>query len=146
MNSQHRGPHPRYAVLHHETDAAPRGPHFDLLLEDRDGATVPAGMLIAYSIDLWPPTAGTIAIQLPAHRAIYLDYEGPVSRNRGSVRRVDAGLWQSVSHREDGFRARLRSETGADYTIALRRLAGGDQKFLVEERVTETVRKTGPLG
>lgn len=146
MNSQHRDLHPRYAVLHHQTDAAPRGPHFDLLLEDRDGATVSAGMLMAYSLECWPPAAGTLAVQLPAHRPIYLDYEGPISGNRGAVRRIEAGRWQHVPPTGSSLRVRLCSEAGSDYTLSLKRLAGDDQRFLVEGCATEAVRKTGPLG
>ncbi|MEZ6090577.1 MAG: hypothetical protein R3C05_21665 [Pirellulaceae bacterium] len=33
---------------------------------------------------------------MPNHRLKYLDYEGEVSDNRGSVRRIDAGLFEVV--------------------------------------------------
>lgn len=39
----------------------------------------------------WPPVAGDELIRLADHRSAYLDYEGPVSDNRGRVRRIAAG-------------------------------------------------------
>ena len=37
-----------------------------------------------------------IAEALADHRLAYLDYEGPISGDRGEVRRWDAGEWESV--------------------------------------------------
>lgn len=37
---------------------------------------------------------------LPDHRLAYLDYEGPVSGNRGAVRRWDQGTYQ-LEHRTE---------------------------------------------
>jgi hypothetical protein len=39
------------------------------------------------------------AEQLPDHRLAYLDYEGPVSGDRGSVSRWDAGVYRLESDR-----------------------------------------------
>ena len=39
------------------------------------------------------------ALPLPEHRLMYLDYEGPVSGNRGHVKRWDAGTYESI-HRD----------------------------------------------
>lgn len=44
------------------------------------------------------------AVRLPAHRALYLDYEGAVSSGRGVVERVATGTWSPVleeDHRID---------------------------------------------
>ncbi len=35
--------------------------------------------------------------RLPDHRIAYLDYEGPVSNNRGTVRCVDRGTYLTLS-------------------------------------------------
>ncbi len=58
------------------------------------------------------PTAqkGAAAEQLPAHRLAYLDYEGPVSGNRGTVTRCDGGTYELVSDQPDQWCARLRGE------------------------------------
>jgi hypothetical protein len=44
------------------------------------------------------PTPGTtvMASSLPNHRLDYLDYEGPISNNRGTVRSWDCGTYQIV--------------------------------------------------
>jgi hypothetical protein len=74
----------RYVILHHKT---PGGEHWDLMLE-RDDA------LATWQLDRVP--AGRGALPLPAtrifdHRKMYLDYEGPISGDRGSVTRLDHG-------------------------------------------------------
>src|SRR5262245_48918907 len=46
-------------------------------------------------IDL-PQVQGFLAERLADHRYAYLDYEGPISGNRGSVRRMAEGFVQSV--------------------------------------------------
>ena len=35
-----------------------------------------------------------VATRLPDHRLAYLEYEGPVSGNRGVVRRIDSGKYE----------------------------------------------------
>lgn len=74
----------RYAVLHHTGIARP---HFDFLFEIEPNA---AG-LTALRCPRWPPEISDLLEELPEHRLIYLDYEGPISGDRGSVTRVDAG-------------------------------------------------------
>lgn len=73
----------RYVVLRH--DGIP-DPHFDLMFE-----TAPGSPLATWRSPDWPVRYGTPLTPLPDHRADYLTYEGPVSANRGSVRRVAAG-------------------------------------------------------
>jgi hypothetical protein len=70
-----------YVLLRH--DGVP-SPHFDLLIDISPGAP-----LLAFRCDDWPPTS-PIARQ-PDHRRIYLDYEGPISNNRGQVRQAAQG-------------------------------------------------------
>ncbi len=41
---------------------------------------------------------------------MYLDYEGPISGDRGSVSRWDRGFYQLVTEGADLWRARLRGE------------------------------------
>lgn len=78
----------RFVILHH---ASPRGDHWDLMLENEEALTTWA---------LPPQTLGEAfvctAAPLPEHRLAYLEYEGPVSGNRGSVRRVDAGSYVTM--------------------------------------------------
>jgi hypothetical protein len=73
----------RYVVLRHEGIAEP---HFDLMFE-----TAPGSMLATWRSAEWPIATGTPIEHLADHRREYLDYEGPVSGNRGFVRRVACG-------------------------------------------------------
>jgi hypothetical protein len=71
----------RFAVLSHDWPS----PHFDLLIEHRNACRT-------WRLPLWPLPETPIAVERIAdHRSIYLTYEGPVSGNRGTVMRVDAG-------------------------------------------------------
>jgi hypothetical protein len=89
----------RYVVLRHE---GVERPHFDLLFE-----TSPASALAAWRADRWPVRDGDLVQPLPDHRRIYLDYEGPVSGNRGSVRRVLAGAHEVLEASASGLTLRL---------------------------------------
>lgn len=62
--------------------------HFDWLTE-----TDPDGPLLSFRLQDRPdrPTRSFRAQRLPDHRPAYLDYEGPVSGNRGEVRRIASG-------------------------------------------------------
>jgi hypothetical protein len=73
----------RYVVLHH--DGIDR-PHYDVLFE-----TAPGSPLATWRSAEWPLRMGTPITPLPDHRHSYLDYEGPVSNNRGHVRRIASG-------------------------------------------------------
>ncbi|MDA1049498.1 MAG: hypothetical protein O3C40_03335 [Planctomycetota bacterium] len=81
----------RFVVLRHEPGATgSRELHWDLMLEFGD------------SLRTWAlknePHAGKeiLADELPRHRLDYLDYEGPVSRGRGTVSRFDQGSFEVV--------------------------------------------------
>ena len=96
---------PRFVVLEHETAG---GRHWDFMLETGD-------VLATWALDGPPDAASQIAARaLPDHRKAYLDYEGPVSDNRGSVTQWDAGTYQ-LEH---------RSETQLEATLSGTRLDG----------------------
>ena len=72
---------PRFVLLEHDHPVL----HWDLMLECGHA-------LRTWRLDRIPTVAATIPAEpLPDHRLAYLDYEGPVSGDRGSVKRVDAG-------------------------------------------------------
>jgi hypothetical protein len=73
----------RYVVLRHDGIDQP---HFDLMFETFEGSA-----LATWRSDEWPITSTTRTERIGDHRRDYLDYEGPLSGNRGFVRRVDAG-------------------------------------------------------
>jgi hypothetical protein len=78
---------PRFVILEHDWPTL----HWDFLLET--GSVLRAWRLLA------EPTPGK-AVPAEAnadHRVLYLDYEGPVSGDRGNVRRWDAGTFEWIA-------------------------------------------------
>ncbi len=109
---------PRFVLLEHDHPVL----HWDLMLECK-------GVLRTWRLDRVPTVTATISAEpLPDHRLAYLDYEGPVSGDRGTVKRVDAGQFtqgnscpdvvdhQAIELQLDGTRlrgrARICSEAG----------------------------------
>ena len=73
----------RFVVLRHE--GVPE-PHYDLMFETEAGSEQ-----LAWRVDRWPLENGAPTQALAQHRRAYLDYDGPVTGNRGSVRQTAAG-------------------------------------------------------
>lgn len=74
----------RYVVLRHEAIA---DPHFDFMLEIEPGKP-----LTTWRLPVWPLTSFySDATRLDDHRNTFLTYQGPLSKNRGAVRRVETG-------------------------------------------------------
>ena len=75
---------PRFVILTHDWPKL----HWDFLVEA--GSVLRAWRLLS------EPCAGIDIVAEPNfdHRLLYLDYEGPVSGNRGTVRRWDAGIFE----------------------------------------------------
>lgn len=85
---------PRFVILLHECSPGDEGGnHWDLMLEppSRSGGTVKLATWALFSEP--QPGAPISAQRLPDHRELYLDYEGPISGNRGRVARV---IWGQV--------------------------------------------------
>jgi DNA polymerase Ligase (LigD) len=77
---------PRFVILEHDHPHL----HWDLMLET-------GGALRTWRLPSPPQADQVIPIEpIGDHRLIYLDYEGPVSGNRGSVRRRDWGTFAAV--------------------------------------------------
>jgi hypothetical protein len=95
---------PRFVLLLHQCpDRRPRPTHCDLMLEKGDVletwalVELPCGW-IELADDLQIADSNTISVErLADHRLAYLDYEGPVSGDRGSVRRLDTGTFKTLS-------------------------------------------------
>ncbi len=84
----------RFVILRHEMPPeAERSSHWDFMLENR-------GVLLTWEFPKLlpgqlPATFEQLGIRrLPDHRIDYLQYEGPVSNGRGTVKRVDSGSYQ----------------------------------------------------
>ncbi len=60
------------------------------------------GRLLTWACPHWPAATTVEATRLPDHRLAYLDYEGPVSLNRGEVRRIFAGNYRLAPSEHGG--------------------------------------------
>lgn len=108
---------PRFVLLYHDCPAGhPRPSHWDLMLEQE-------GMLRTWALaqlpqDWRPLVDETEAVRRAAcpaaaasntvsaeslgdHRPAYLDYEGPVSDDRGEVMRIESGTFEPQSEAAD---------------------------------------------
>lgn len=92
---------PRFVVLEHDS---PQGRHWDFMLEQE-------ASLATWALPLPPDAAMEMpANRLPDHRLAYLDYEGPVSGNRGSVSRWDQGVYHIEQHTDELWLVTLQGQ------------------------------------
>ncbi len=75
----------RFVILHHQLEDSE---HWDLMLEQ--GEELLTWQLL--SDPMVPSNFPVSTLRIGNHRKAYLDYEGPVPGNRGTVRRVDSGF------------------------------------------------------
>jgi len=76
----------RFVILHHTGYGRE---HWDLMLEHE--GVLWTWQLLADPTAAARPDASIEAVRIADHRLHYLDYEGPISRGRGEVRRMDGG-------------------------------------------------------
>ncbi len=105
---------PRFVILEHDHPEL----HWDLMLER--GAALRTWRLARPPVT---PGARIAAVALPDHRPHYLDYEGPVSGGRGTVKRWDTGDYAIDAEDGAALRVRLR---GARVNGAARLVREGD--------------------
>jgi hypothetical protein len=88
---------PRFVLLEHRW----KGVHWDLMLEIGE-------VLRSWAIDA-PIVVGQElpARALPDHRRVYLDYEGVISGDRGTVRRLDEGTYCMILWTAEQVRVEL---------------------------------------
>lgn len=102
---------PRFVLVRHEVPPDfPRDSHWDLMLES-------GSVLLTWALSRLPWDSSEMdavergelhALRLDDHRTDYLNYEGPVSGNRGTVTQVDAGTYEAIPAPHDRLRFRLR--------------------------------------
>lgn len=96
---------PRFVLLlHHCPDGRPRPTHFDLMLEAEGNlqtwalAWLPqAWQGLDVEAEHFADSNRVAAERLADHRLDYLTWEGPVSGDRGRVRRLDEGTYRAVA-------------------------------------------------
>jgi hypothetical protein len=98
---------PRFVLLYHDCPPDYERPsHWDLMLESSDvlRTWALAELPQAWQLDRAMTVAKSEpveAVELGDHRLAYLDYEGPVSRERGVVRRIDSGTYETIVNASD---------------------------------------------
>jgi len=112
----------RFAILRHEQAGAA---HWDFLLEA--GPALAAWRLEVLPGGL-PAGESAAARKLPDHRREYLTYEGPVSRDRGSVQRVEAGTYELLREEPGLWEVRLAGPASRG-TFELRRVGPADEDW-----------------
>jgi hypothetical protein len=102
-----------FVILEHDTtpaDAAadaPRAVHWDFIVTAPGAERLPTWRLAA---DPRRATGAIAAERIADHRDVYLTYEGPISGDRGVVRRVERGTVEIVTLDGDTLRANLKGE------------------------------------
>jgi hypothetical protein len=110
---------PRFVILRHLFQP-PAGGHWDVMLET-DSA------LATWSIAPQHPVGNSFtctATRLPDHRKEYLEYEGEISGNRGTVTRVSSGTYEQLSPEQFMLHGDPASAFSGTLTIA-----GGTMTF-----------------
>jgi hypothetical protein len=103
---------PRFVLLEHTWN----GVHWDFMLEVGE-------VLRTWAIDAAIVSGQNLTARaLSDHRKVYLDYEGPISGDRGSVRRVDAGTFRVLIWEQDHVRVEV-SGSQLVGEVDLRRIA-----------------------
>lgn len=97
----------QYVILRHDHPEL----HWDLMLEEGDVLKtwrLPQPPEIDQASD--ETSLDLTAEALPDHRLVYLEYEGPVSGDRGEVSRWDRGTFTLLERSEDQLVALLTGE------------------------------------
>jgi hypothetical protein len=106
----------RFVILRHDHPDL----HWDLMLEalpdhtegDTRGGRGEEPTLLTWRLERCPVLEIPIPCERIAnHRPAYLNYEGPVSGDRGEVRRWDGGTFEWLSRDERQLECRLRGES-----------------------------------
>lgn len=99
-----------YVILEHSVNGEK---HFDLMLEVPGQEKLRTLQLQAR---LFKPGDTCACNELEAHRRAYLEYEGSIGGNRGTVKRVERGTYEAL-----GASVLLSPEGTAAYRIELQR-------------------------
>ena len=136
---------PRFVLLSHDVPAESATPsHWDFMLEHE-------GALLAWRLIELPSTwlallegrpsaelSSVPAERLPDHRLLYLDYEGPISGDRGEVRRIDGGPFGWVGAADAAFEVLLMGETlQCEVQLAVESAAAAGECWRLSTWVTE---------
>jgi hypothetical protein len=151
---------PRFVLLYHDCpEDSPRPSHCDLMLEAdgslrtwaitelpcswratlgaiagsnrREGKAPAEPAAIAFTSE-----QALIAERLADHRLAYLVYEGPISNNRGTVRRLDFGTYSTIEEFADRWIVNLAGHSIRG-RLSLLRYPGEGEKWDLDFRADE---------
>ncbi len=107
---------PRFAILEHDHPFL----HWDFMLEVEDSLRT-WRLLQEPLLNDAEKQIRCVAEPLADHRIAYLDYEGPVSRDRGTVRCWDAGLYLLLGQSEKHWEFRLEGNRLSGFASIVRK-------------------------
>jgi hypothetical protein len=122
---------PRYVILRHAMPPHTRRPtHWDLMFETH-------GVLATWALAALPESGKTVAAErLADHRLEYLDFEGPVAGDRGTVLRWDAGQYRVESQSSAACHVVVRGDR-LDGQLTLESVAEEPQRWTVSYSTAE---------
>ena len=96
----------RFSIAKHEMPAnSSRHSHFDLFLESE-------GTLMTWELtSLLTTQNNQVVRRLANHRLVYLDFQGPLSDDRGTVKLVDTGSLEWVTLESERLISRINGQT-----------------------------------
>jgi hypothetical protein len=120
---------PRFVILEHTgTPEYKPGVHWDLMLEVGD-------RLRTWELQSPPaPGANIAALPLADHRLDYLEYEGPISNNRGTVRQWDRGNFRIVAESQTELALEITGDTLRGHLTLSRDATDPSRYWLVVSR------------
>jgi hypothetical protein len=133
----------RYVILwHHRTAGQPagdwRGDHYDWMFEVQ-------GELLTWATEQWPSSQQAISVAarlLAPHRLMYLDYEGDVSGDRGSVQRVASGQHQLHRCEDDRYEFSIQGDRTGTLLIYRTRPGSSSDGWTIEFEPNREARPT----
>lgn len=129
---------PRFVLLRHDCLPSYKPSHWDFMLERHEAlltwslAALPRSWAAALAVEGDADDA-VEAVKLADHRIAYLDYEGPVSDDRGKVRRCDGGEFRWVEHGDQALSVELHGAALQD-VVRLRQLDGDRWRLKVRAK------------
>jgi len=109
----------RWALLRH--DLPDGSHHFDWLIERPIWGE---HRLLAWRLESPAPVNRTIpsfrARRIPLHRAVYLTFEGPIGRSRGSVTRIADGAGRVAANTPGGSEIEIRTTNATERFVGVR--------------------------
>ena len=118
---------PRFVILRHETPPhAPRPLHWDLMFERN-------AKLVTWALADEPAPGKNVDAELLAdHRMEYLEFEGELTKGRGTVRRWDAGTFSVEQWDDERITVLLSGMHLRQCQVELTRDSGATQRWSVD--------------